>query len=160
MGTHRVFYLVLGLSVIVVLSVQVAAYYYFQTIYGSAGTGGMEAVSTLINYGNGTLTWYNETNIPAGWNFYNLTLHIANSHVDGYFDSTLREHFVTGINGVENQPPRYWTLWIFCDKRNAWATSPVGADKIHLGNQTAIAWAFQVPYQSPVPGASTVGFCS
>ena len=170
------FYLVLGLIAALLVAAQVGAYYYLQRSYGgtlstssaqcgpsngsSAGTNVVET-NTLINYGNGTLRWYNETNIPATWNFYQLTLHLANGNVkEQCYGTPYNEHYVTGINNVNNQNPFYWTVWIFCQSQNAWATSPVGADRIRLSNGQTLAWAYEVPYQAPLPGAGTIAFCS
>ena len=159
MGEHRILYLVLVIVAVGVVSAQIGAYYYLEQISSADGstTG---AVNTLINYGNGTLKWYNETRIPANWNFYNLTVYLTGGNVVASFNGLLDEHYVTGINGKENSSPYFWTLWTFCEKQNAWTQAPVGADKIFLGNNSTLAWAYQIPYRSPMPGARTIGLCS
>jgi hypothetical protein len=117
-------------------------------------------VNTIINYGN-TSTWFNNTEVTEGWNFYNLTLLLANGNVDSQFYPGFNEHYVLGINGVEEKLPYYWSLWIFCSKDNAWALSAVGADDIRLSNDGIYGWYYQqtgtVP---PVVGANTVVICS
>ncbi len=159
MGEHRLFYLVLALIAVGILSAQIGAYYYLQKLSSPAGpTPG--TVNTLINYGNGTMKWYNETGIPANWNFYNLTVYLTRGNIVATFDGVLNEHYVTGINGKENKAPYFWTLWVFCEKRIAWTQAPVGADKIFLSNNSTLAWAYQIPYRSPEPGARTVGLCN
>ncbi len=117
-------------------------------------------MNTLINYGNGTMKWYNETTIPPNWNFYNLTVYITKGYLVASLDTVLNEHYVTGINGKENKAPYFWTLWTLCEKQRAWTQALVGADKIFLGNNSTLAWAYQVPYHSPAPDARTVGLCS
>ncbi len=159
MGEHRLFYLVLAFIAVGILSAQIGAYYYLQKLSSPAGPT-LGTVNTLINYGNATMKWYNETNIPANWNFYNLTVYLTRGNIVATFDTLLNEHYVTGINGVENHAPHFWTLWTFCENQSAWAQATVGADEIRLGNSTTLAWAYQIPYQSPMPGASTVGLCS
>jgi len=169
-----VFYLALGLIAALLVVAQVGAYYYLQRSYGGAlstssaqcssnnssqGTSVVET-NTLINYGNGTIRWYNETNIPSTWNFYQLTLHLANGNVEQQcYGAPYNEHYVTGISNIRDQSPFYWTVWIFCQSQNAWTTSPVGADLIRLSNGETLAWAYEVPYQSPLPGAKTIAFC-
>ncbi len=175
MGNHRLFFLILGLIAVLLVSAQAAAYYYLQRSYGGAlstssaqcssnttSTGNnVVETNTLINYGNGTIRWYNKTNIPSSWNFYQLTFHITNGNVEEQcYGPPYNEHYVTGINNVNNRNPFYWTVWIFCQSQNAWATSPVGADLIRLSNGETLAWAYEVPYQSPLPGARTIAFCS
>jgi hypothetical protein len=142
-----------------IISAQIGAYYYLEKLSGPDGST-LGTVDTLINYGNGTMKWYNETKIPANWNFYNLTIYLTKGHIVAPFDRLLNEHFVTGINGIENHSPYFWTLWTFCEKQSAWTQAMVGADKIFLGNNPTLAWAYQIPYQSPMPGARTVGLCS
>jgi len=154
---------------------QVGAYYYLQRSYGgtlstssvncSPSNGGSVGnnvqTNTLINYGNGTLRWYNETSVPATWNFYQLTFHLANGNVqEQCYGPPYNEHYVTGINNVNDRSPFYWTVWIFCQSQNAWATSPVGVDLIRLSNGETLAWAYEVPYQPPLLGAKTIAFCS
>ncbi len=145
------------------MSAQIGAYYYLLRLYSQAAPPGSCAVSvcTLINYGNATVKWYNETSVPANWNFYKLTSNLTGGRIEAqFYGLPLNEHFVTGINGVKNQSPFYWTLWIFCQKQNAWAVSPVGADLIHPGNGETLAWAYEIPYHTPIPGTRTVDSCS
>jgi len=159
LGNHRVFYLVLGLVVVLITSVQIGAYYYLQRFYGPVGsTPGV--VDTLFNYGNGTMKWYNETRIPANWNFYNLTVYLTGGNIETKFYAGFNEHYMISISGIVEHSPYFCTLWIFCQKQSAWATSPVGADEIRLQSGGTLAWAFQIPYKSPVPGEGKVDSCS
>ncbi len=177
MSSHRAFYLVLGLIAVTIVSVQVGAYYYLERSYpgtisktsiqcGSLVTGNssgtsLVAVNTLINYGNTTAIWFNRTDVPANWNLYELTLALASCHVEAsFYGPPLNEHYVTGINGVVNEGRMDWTIWIFCPNQNAWAVAPVGADRIAVENGQTLAWAYQVPYQPPLPGEKQVGSCS
>jgi len=142
-----------------IIAVQAGAYYYLQTLYSPAGSAEI-GVNALVNYGNSTLHWYNETSFSAGSNFYNLTVYLTRGNVEAQFYPSFNEHFVTGINGVKNQGETYWTLWMLCQKQNAWAVSPIGADLIQLANGQTLAWAYEVPYRAPVTGARMVGSCS
>jgi hypothetical protein len=159
LGEHRFFYLVLVLVAVGIISAQLGAYYYLEKMSSPNGSE-LGTVNTLINYGNGTMKWYNETQIPANWNFYNLTVYLTRGNIVASFDISLNEHYVTGINGKENSAPYFWTLWTFCARQSAWTQASVGADKIFLGNNSTLAWAYQIPYRSPEPGARTVGLCN
>lgn len=159
MGEHRLFYSILVLAALGIVFAQIGAYYYFEKLSSPDGST-LGTVNTLINYGNGTMEWYNETQIPANWNFYNLTVSITRGNIVAPFNAILNEHYVTGINGKENSAPYFWTLWTFCKKHSAWTQASIGADKMFLGNNSTQAWAYQIPYHSPVPGADTVGLCS
>ncbi len=154
------------LVAVIAISVQAGAYYYFQSLYRGQGSG-LVSVSTLINYGSGPSVWYNNTKVPAEWNFYDLTVYLAQSNVEAqYYGPPLNEHYVTGINGVRNSPPFFWTLWIFCQGDRAWTISRVGADLIKLSDGKIAAWYYQVTsggegnWQPPVPGAAKVSTCS
>jgi hypothetical protein len=159
LGEHRFFYLVLVFVAVGIISAQLGAYYYLERMSSPDGSE-LGTVNTLINYGNGTMKWYNETQIPANWNFYNLTVYLTKGNIAASFDIPLNEHYVTGINGKENSAPYFWTLWTFCEKQSAWTQASVGADKIFLGNNSTLAWAYQIPYRSPEAGARTVGLCN
>jgi hypothetical protein len=106
------------------------------------------------------MKWYNETKIPANWNFYNLTVYLTGGNIETKFYPLFNEHYMISISGIEEHSPYFWTLWIFCQKQNAWATSPVGADEIQLRSGGTLAWAFQIPYKSPIPGERKVDSCS
>ncbi len=185
---HRRFYVALTLLAIVVVAAQAGAYYYFERIYvsssgaghgsssgnrngsGNSGSGSGPnslVVYTLINYGNGTSRWYNRTDVPIGWDFYQLTVFLANGNVvASYYGYPLNEHYVTGINSVSNRAPYYWTLWVYCQNNLAWSVSNVGADLIRLHNNLTLSWYYQVAssdqstWQPPVPGSATISQCS
>lgn len=165
------------------MSTQVVAYLHFQRLYGNSSldtspqsckSNSFETnesyvtVSTLINYGNGTSRWYNETKVPSGWDFYDLTVFLANCNVEArYYGPPLNEHYVTGINGVRNGAQFFWTLWVYCQKDRAWAVSPVGADLIKLSSGAVVAWYYQkLPstdystWQPPVAAAKKVAACT
>lgn len=96
----------------------------------------------VIGYGNGTWTWYNDTRVPPGSNFYTATVLATNGNVN----STCCEygsHFVTGIGGVEMTSTVYWWLWIFTPSNTTapWQEAPVGPDELSILNDSTIfAW--------------------
>ena len=70
-------------------------------------------VNILINYGNGTKRWYNQTTIPIGWSFLNATLKATEGKVEGtWYPFGV---FVTSINGVRGTGQQFW-LWFHWDK--------------------------------------------
>jgi hypothetical protein len=94
----------------------------------------------LIDYENGTMTWYNSTNIGVDWNLYNVTVVVLN----GRINATCCEygsHFVTGINGVKGTNNQYWLLWTY-NSTASWQEAPVGPDEITVHNNTIFAWTF------------------
>ena len=156
------------------VGIQVAAYYDLERFFlasdgATQNTGSHNsnanviAVSTLLNFGNGTSKWFNESRVPIGWNFYNLTMYIANGKVESaYYASPLNEHYINAIDGVRQDGSSFWHLWQFCNKDQAWSYSNIGADDIILSNGRTIAWYFDSnnDYGPPVSGSRTVVTCT
>ncbi len=158
----------MGLVLIAVsaIAIQAVAYYFYQNMSNHEASKsavlcrGIDAscirVSTLINYGNTSIVWHNVSDVPSAWNFYQLTVHIAN------VDSTSFSfgHLVTSIDGVHASGSSYWRLWIFCGSKSAWFYSAVGADSLSLTDGSSFAWALQSdPSQPPISGEATVDSC-
>ena len=100
-------------------------------------------VNLLLNYGNGTLTWYNGTTVPANSNFFNVTEQVLNGNVGAVFFASFGSHFVYSINGVGcpasnifcDQAWAFWTLDGIC-----WDLPFVGVDPVSVSMTTTIAW--------------------
>lgn len=121
----------------------------------------------MINYGNGTSIWNNETNVSLDSNFYNLTLAIANGRVESKYYLVFNEHYIISINGIRNNGDGIhcsicWMLWVYCKADNAWSISLRGADDIILKNRDILAWYMEntQPAQPPIAGAKVVALCS
>jgi hypothetical protein len=170
---RRRLYLAILLVAISLVAIQLGAYYDLERFFiannrGSQNTGNNNttnviAVNTLLNFGNSTSKWFNETRIPVGWNFYNLTIYIANGKVDStYYASPLNEHYINTIDGVTQDGSSFWHLWQFCKNDQAWSYSNIGADGIVLSNGQTAAWYFDSynDYGPPVLGSRTIVTCS
>jgi hypothetical protein len=95
-------------------------------------------VNLKIDYGNGTVRWYNGTRVPL-----EATLLIATKTVLK-IEYTLSDFgaFVNTINGVSGDMSHFW-LWSYFDKRQgSWAPGLVGSDKWILHNEDVVAWTF------------------
>lgn len=97
-------------------------------------------VHMLVDYGNGTKVWYNDTEIQPGWNGYVVTLVLLNGSVDAAWYPQYGEHFVTGIGGVGSSRSESWFLFAY-GQRSGWTASQVGVDALQITNGTAFAWA-------------------
>lgn len=126
-------------------------------------------VNALVNYGNGTSTWYNQTSVPIGWNFYNLTVSITSGRVEAIYYPNLQANYIIAINGVRNDNDGIhctfcWLIWSYCKNDHAWAFSALGADRIILVDGETHAWyyqdAFATPLTPPIAGAPIVPLCS
>jgi hypothetical protein len=121
----------------------------YQTL---ASVGGRKApayqVHMLVDFGNGTRRWYNNTSIQPGWNGYIVTLVLMNGRVQatwyppGYFGAGLPgAHFVSGIGGVSSTQTKFWFILTY-SKTTSWQVAQVGADEIPIFNGTVFAWTF------------------
>ncbi len=103
-------------------------------------------VRMLLNFGNGTLRWYNDSTAQPGWNGYVTTLVLLKGDVQAVWypagsfgPGTQGEHFVTGLSGVPQTSSRYWGVWQFSG--GGWSYSQTGADLLQVHNGTTFAWA-------------------
>lgn len=95
----------------------------------------------LLDFGNGTRVWYNDTAVQPGWNGYVTTLVLLNGDVRASWYPQYGEHFVTGIDGVSDTPTAYWFLLTY-NATASWQVAQVGADALPVNNGTTFAWAF------------------
>jgi len=101
------------------------------------------SVNVLLNYGNGTLVWYNQTSVPSSWNFFNVTELITGGNLGAVFFASFGSHFVYSINGVGcpasnifcDEAWGFWTLDGIC-----WDLPFVGVDSIPVSQATTVAW--------------------
>ena len=101
------------------------------------------SVSLCLSYGNGTAVWYNNTLLPAGSNFKELTEAVA--YVNATWWSDYQAFFIDGINGVWSSSPTYW-MWIYWDAGSQqWAFGPCGADRWLLSDGEILKWGYGVP---------------
>jgi len=110
-----------------------------------ASIGGKKAlvyeVHMLVDFGNGTKRWYNNTRIQPGWNGYIVTLVLMNGNVQATWYPLYGEHFVTGIGGRSDTLSNFWFLLTY-NKTASWQVAQVGADAIPMFNGTTFAWAY------------------
>jgi hypothetical protein len=95
-------------------------------------------VRMLVDFGNGTRRWYNDTAIQPGWNAYLATLVLLRGNVQATWYPQYGEHLVTGLGGVTETLSRSWFFWDF--DGGAWSLSSSGADQLQGYNGTTIAW--------------------
>lgn len=95
-------------------------------------------VDIKIDYGNGTVVWYNDTRVPL-----NSTLLAATKIVSSveYTTSALGA-FVDKINGVGDDPRIFW-LWYFWDPESRkWESGPVGSGQWMLQSGDVVSWRY------------------
>ena len=111
----------------------------YQQLASAGGRKALEySVHMLLDFGNGTRKWYNDSSAQPGWNAYVTTLVLLDGNVQGAWYPQYGEHFVTGIEGVPGSASSSWFVWEF--EGGGWTASPTGADQMWVGNGTTIAW--------------------
>jgi hypothetical protein len=100
------------------------------------------SAGVVIDFENGTKTWYNNTSVQPGWNLYVLTVVLTSGRVDSQWYPQYGEHFVTGVEGVTNNPAlnRAWFFWDL--NASKWQNPPVGADDLNVYNGSYFAWTY------------------
>ncbi|MDH2900766.1 MAG: hypothetical protein PXY39_07315 [archaeon] len=150
MQTKTLYGIITVLIAVVIIVSGFATLYYYE--YSQAQSANQIYVSQLkqlnvkyvsnivIDYGNGTKNWYNNTKVEPGWNLYTVTLVITNGNVNATC-CEFNSHFVTGINGVENTLSTYWWIWTY-NSTASWQTAQVGVDQLKVYNSSIYAWTF------------------
>jgi hypothetical protein len=110
---------------------------------GTQPTTSTVSVNLLINYGNGTLTWYNNTSVPSNWNFYNVTTLVTNGNIGSVFFASFGSHFVYSINGAGCLASNIfcdeaWGFWVL--NGLCWEEAQVGVDQIPVSQGATVAW--------------------
>jgi hypothetical protein len=128
-----------------------AAYYYneysrYRGLYGQAVEELRQLkthmlVNVLIDYGNGTLEWHNETRVAIGATLFNVTKQIAEiDYTVGQFGA-----FITAINGKGGDPGYYWIWYIWNSTSSEWEMGMVAADAFTLHHGDTVAWRYEKP---------------
>lgn len=104
---------------------------------------GLYTADILIDFGNGTRTWYNGTSVQPGWNLYILTLVLTSGKMEAQWYPQYGEHLVTGLDGVSNSVPEEtsWFFWSW-NSTSKWQSPAVGADDVNVYNGSVFAWTY------------------
>lgn len=96
-------------------------------------------VNLGIDYGNGTVSWYNDTEIPYGLPLFNATAIVANLTYDVYSFGLL----ITAINGVyqDMSSNQFWVYEGWDD--GEWAPIWVGSTEYILHPNETIMWVLK-----------------
>ena len=104
-------------------------------------------VNLGIKSWNGTIKWYNGTQVPAGSTLFDVTALVADVNYTAYPGMGV---LVESINGVKNEDPFYWMWWIWTDW-GGWQEGPVAADKYVVSDREVLLWYYEDTSQSPLP---------
>uniref|UniRef100_A0A7C1PD62 DUF4430 domain-containing protein n=1 Tax=Thermofilum pendens TaxID=2269 RepID=A0A7C1PD62_THEPE len=106
--------------------------------------GNLVLVNIGIDYGNGTVAWYNNTLLPRGATV--LSALVAVARVEYKFGSW--GAYVTSVNGVEEKilsknEGYSWLWYIFNREKGQLELGPVAADKYELASGDVILWRYE-----------------
>jgi len=139
--------LVIILLVWAIVSTSIAAYYYneyltVKKLYDSL-SGKTIIIDIGIDYGNGTIYWFNDTVLPAGATVLSALTSIAKvEYVYGEYGA-----YVVSINSVKekriSEKEGYSWLWHIYDVSSGkYEIGPVAADKYTLSNGDIVLWRY------------------
>ncbi len=99
-------------------------------------------VSIAIDYGNGTVKWYNDTVLPIRSTVFSALLSIANVT----YKTSQMGVYVTGINGVKEEVHgswgRSWVWYMFNREKGEWEWGMVAADRQPLTDGDMVMWQY------------------
>lgn len=135
----------------VILSSSLAGYYFYQfSLVSEAYSSTLESldglsyeIDLIINFGNGSKSYFNQTIIPIGFNMYNATLFATDGRVDATYFPEFDAHFVNSIMGLGGDEGFGWSAWAFDERVGEWRGLDVGADLFILKDGQSIAWFYQ-----------------
>jgi len=148
-------YVVLGLFSWALIGTVLAGYYFvqqdmYQREYNEIAkqlTNISIKVDFVLNYGNGTRIWKNDTVLPLGSTAFNATIHIASDVGYQDFGGELGI-LVTSINGVSQNNTHGWFYWVWEKENTMWLSMPYSCAKyiLHEGDLLAITYACYSPW--------------
>lgn len=92
----------------------------------------------LIDYGNGSYTWYNDTLMQPGANLYTAIVLVTDGNVNASC-CEFGSHLVTGINNVQSTQAKFWWIWTY-NSTASWQTAQVGVDELTIYNNSIYGW--------------------
>jgi len=95
-------------------------------------------VNILIDYGNGTKDWYNNTRVPLGSTLLNATQEVAEVDYVVFSFGVL----VTEINGKSGSQNSGWVWYIWNSTSTEWEMKMIGADAFVLHHEDIVKWLY------------------
>ena len=92
-------------------------------------------VDIMIDYGNETIVWYNDTRIQVGASVLDATIVACETE----YQTSDFGSFVTTVNGLEQDASHFW-IWSIHE--NEWTMGPVGADQYSIHDGDVIGWTY------------------
>lgn len=92
-------------------------------------------VDIMVDYGNGTIRWYNDTRIQTGSSVLDATVIVC----DAEYQTSDFGSFVTSVNGLVPDSEHFWMWSTYGD---GWEPGMVGADQFDVHDGDMIRWTY------------------
>lgn len=98
-------------------------------------------IDLFIDYGDGDIVWLNDTRVPLDINLLKaLELLAEIEYTTGEYGA-----FVTRVDGIGDDPTKYW-LWFWYDtEAESWAYGPSASDFWVLHDGDVVSWVYSAP---------------
>ena len=98
-------------------------------------------VNLLINYGNGTLVWYNDTALPVGSTAFTAVMGVAKVEYKDYGQEL--GILVTSVNGLASNSSQGWFYWYMTTSNSTWVSPEYSCAKYILHRGDTISFAYE-----------------
>lgn len=101
------------------------------------------SVNVTIDYGNQTVTWQNNTKIPAGYTLFGLSQKIAIINYSYYASIEPGHVVVDSINDKAGLSGYLWFWYYWNNTEKQWVNGPVGCDAWLLKDGGIYKWSYE-----------------
>jgi len=138
MGKRTFVFVVLALLVCLTVSTSFAGYYHY--MYNDLRRKTRTKIIHInlgINYGNGTIEWFNQTEARAGDALLDVTTLVATVN----YTPSIGGAAVDAINGLWKSGNYGWYWWMWTSW--GWFEGPVACDKYVVGDGETLYWYYE-----------------
>ena len=98
-------------------------------------------IDFIVDFGNGTIIYFNQTRVPVGFSMYNSTeFIIGEENVDSIYYSDFNSYFVNSLLGTGNNPDYALSAWQY---QQDWELLEIGSNLFIPKDGQTIAWYYQ-----------------
>ncbi|MBH59373.1 MAG: hypothetical protein CMO19_03010 [Thaumarchaeota archaeon] len=98
-------------------------------------------IDFIVDFGNGTIIYFNQTRVPVGFTMYDSTeFIIGEENVDSTYYSDFNAYFVNSLLGTGNNPEYAWSAWHY---QQDWELLEIGSNLFIPKDGQTIAWYYQ-----------------
>ena len=98
-------------------------------------------IDFIVDFGNGTIIYFNQTRVPVGFSMYNSTeFIIGEENVDSIYYSDFNSYFVNSLLGTGNNRDYAWSAWQY---QQDWELLEIGSNLFIPKDGQTIAWYYQ-----------------